>query len=168
MIGLGIAISAVVGAVACGHFLLPEQRARQNFESHKADYIHLAKLLRNESAVFINGNGNVDIDGTQSRHVLEYSILMRRIGARDALVREDGSIEFTLWGHGCAICSDSYMGVRYLPKERRIGTSPGWTQTEVKSLGDDELPRENGKVASGLYVISIEPEWYIYRFECQE
>ena len=27
-------------------------------------------------------------------------------------IREDGSIEFALYGYGCVICSDSYMGVR--------------------------------------------------------
>ncbi len=38
----------------------------------------------------------------------------------------------------------------------------------VTSLKDANMPQENGSVASGLYVVPIEPEWFIYRFEYQE
>ena len=44
----------------------------------------------------------------------------------------------------------------------------GWTQKVVQSLESEELPEAHGSVASGLYVIAIEPEWFIYRFEYQE
>jgi len=38
----------------------------------------------------------------------------------------------------------------------------------VTSLDSAKLPQEKGAVASGLYVVPIEPEWFIYRFEYQE
>ncbi len=82
-------------------------------------------------------------------------------------VSEDGSMEFALWGHGCAICSDSYMGVLYFPKDHTAERA-GWVQTVVNSLDDARLPQEHGSVATGLYVVAIEPEWFIYRLEYQE
>ena len=78
-----------------------------------------------------------------------------------------GSMEFTLGGYGGPISSDSYIGVRYFPKNP-IGSPPGWTQTLVSSLDSTKLPQENGSVAIGLYVVAIEPEWFIFCFEYQE
>lgn len=70
-------------------------------------------------------------------------------------------------GAGCAICSDSYMGIRYYPTDH-TPDQPGWSQIIVSSLEDGRLPWDNGGVASGLYVKAIEPEWFVYRFEYRE
>ena len=151
------------------YYLPPEQRVVQQFESHRADYIRFVALLRmDQSARSVGSDGKVDIGGFHGRLVPEYRDLMSKIGAKDVTIREDGSMEFALWGDGCAICSDSYMGVRYYPKDHKVGSSVGWTQTVVTSLDSAKLPQEKGAVASGLYVVPIEPEWFIYRFEYQE
>ena len=151
------------------YHLPPEQRVRKQFENNRADYVQFVALLqRDQSAHFIDGDGRVDVDGVHSRLVPEYRHLIRKIGAKNVTIREDGSIEFWLYGFGCAICSDSYMGVRYVPKVRRMGAASGWEHTDVTSLDDAKLPQENGSVATGLYVVPIEPEWFIYRFEYQE
>ncbi|MGD0987024.1 MAG: hypothetical protein ABR874_04385 [Candidatus Sulfotelmatobacter sp.] len=152
------------------HYYLPrEQRVVQQFESNRDAYIRFAALLRKDpSARYVGSDGKVDIDGTHGRLVPEYRNLIRKIGAKYVIIREDGSMEFALWGDGCAICSDSYMGVRYYPKDHKVDSSVGWTQTEVTSLDSAKLPKEQGAVASGLYVVPIEPEWFVYRFEYQE
>jgi len=151
------------------YYLPPQQKVRQQFESHKADYIKFVTLLRNDaSATYINGDGKVNIDGIHRRLVPEYRDLIRKIGAKFVTVREDGSIEFALWGDGGTLVSDSYMGVRYFPKDHKTASNPGWTQTVVPSLEGAKLPQEKGSVASGLYVVPIEPEWFIYRLEIQE
>ncbi len=151
--------------------LPPEQDVRKQFESNRADYIQFVTLLqRDQSAhvIVIDSDGKVDIDGLHRRLVPEYRDLIRKIGAKYVLIREDGSIEFSLYGSGCAICSDSYMGVRYYPKDPKTGPPGGWRQTVVTSLESAKLPQEKGAVATGLYVVPIEPEWFIYRFEYQE
>ena len=153
------------------YHLPPEQRVRKQFENNRADYIQFVTLLqRDQSAHYrvIDGDGRVDIDGVHSRLIPEYRHLIRKIGAKDVTIREDGSIEFSLYGFGCAPCSDSYMGVRYVPKVRRTDARSGWEHTVVTSLDNAKLPQENGAVATGLYVVPIEPEWFIYRFEYQE
>ena len=150
------------------YHLPSEQHVRRQFESHRADYIRIVTLLQKDpSAKYINGDGKVDIDSIHSRFVPEYRDLIRKIGAKFVCVREDGSMEFTLGGYGGPISSDSYIGVRYFPKNP-IGSPPGWTQTVVSSLDSTKLPQENGSVATGLYVVAIEPEWFIFRFEYQE
>jgi hypothetical protein len=150
------------------YYLPPQQRVVQQFESNRADYIRFAALLRNDpSARYVGSDGKVDIDGLQGRLVPEYRELLRKIGAKSVLIGKDGSMEFALWGDGCAICSDSYMGVRYYPKDHKAESS-GWEATVVTSLDSAKLPQEKGAVASGLYVVPIEPEWFIYRFEYQE
>jgi hypothetical protein len=151
------------------YYLPPEQRVVQQFESNRADYIRFVALLRKDpSARYVGSDGRVDIDGTHGRLVPEYRNLMSKIGAKNVIIREDGSMEFALWGDGCAICSDSYMGVRYYPKDHKVDSSVGWAQTVVTSLESAKLPQEKGAVASGLYVVPIEPEWFIYRLEIQE
>jgi len=151
------------------YHLPPEQHVRQRFEDNRADYIQFVTLLqKDQSAHFIDGDGRVDIDGVHSRPVPEYRHLIRKIGAKFVTIREDGSIEFSLYGFGCAPCSDSYMGVRYVPKDRRTDARAGWEHTVVTSLDSAKLPQEHGAVASGLYVVPIEPEWFIYRDEYQE
>ena len=67
------------------------------FASNRVDYIRLVTLLKDDrSARFIDNSGTVDIDGLQSRQVPEYRQLIRRIGAKQVLIREDGSIDFPL------------------------------------------------------------------------
>jgi hypothetical protein len=139
------------------YHLPSEQHVSHQFEDHRADYLRLVALLQKDpSATYINSDGNVDIDGTNYRFVQDYRDLIRKIGAKFVTVRQDGSIEFAMAGNGCTICPDSYMGVRYFPKNH--GTTAGWTQRVVRSLESDRLPQENGSVASGLYVVPIEQE----------
>jgi hypothetical protein len=159
-----------VGACSRAEYhLQSEQWVRQQFENHKADYVRLVAVLRKDpSATHIGNDGKVYMDGVHSRFVPEYRDLIRKIGAQFVSVREGGSMEFPLSGFGCAICSDSYIGVRYVPKEQKNVSHPGWKQTVVASLESAKLPQENGSVASGLYVVPIEPEWFTYRFEYQE
>jgi hypothetical protein len=148
--------------------LPPEQLVRQQFESHRTDYIRFATLLRKDrSAKYVGSDGKVDIDGIHGRLVPEYRDLVHKIGAKFVIIREDGSMEFALWGNGGPIMSDSYMGVRYSPKDH-TADSAGWKQTVVASLASAKLPQEHGSVATGLFVVAIEPEWFIYRFEYQE
>ena len=145
-----------------------EQRVRREFENNRADYIQFVTLLqRDQSARSVDDGGRVAIDGVHSRLVPEYRNLIRKIRAKDVTIREDGSIEFALYGSGCAICSDSFIGVRYVPKVRASARG-GWEQTVVASLETAKLPQEKGAVATGLYVVPIEPQWFIYRFEYQE
>jgi hypothetical protein len=165
----------VLGMLLCGgcfqthYYLPPERRVVQQFESNRADYIRFVNLLRKDRSVrYVGSDGKVDIGGMHRQVVPEYLTLIGKIGAKDVIVREDGSMEFALWGDGCAICSDSYMGVRYYPKDHKAVPLGGWTQTVVPSLDTATLPRQKGAVASGLYVVPIEPEWYVYRLEYQE
>jgi len=150
------------------YYLPPDQKALSQFEVHRADYIHFAELIRNDSSArYIYTDGGVDIGGVKRRVVPEYRRLIHAIGAQFVIVGEDGSVEFALWGDGCAICSDSYMGVLYDPKGD-AAARPAWQQMRVASLASSRLPQENGSVATGLYVLAIEPNWFIYRFEYQE
>ena len=151
------------------YYLPPQQRVVQQFESNRADYIRFVNLLRMDQSVrYVGSDGKVDRDGMHGHLVPEYLDLMGKIGAKDVIVRGDGSMEFALWGGGCAICSDSYMGVRYYPKDPKTGSNGGWEQTVVTSLDSAKLPQEKGAVATGLYVVPIEPDWFIYRLEYQE
>jgi hypothetical protein len=99
--------------------------------------------------------------------VPEYRAWLSKIGVKSVRIQEDGSIDFTMGGFGGAIMSDSYIGIRFspaLPSANR----PGWNPIVVKSLNDSALPQEHGRVASGYYVVPIEPNWYVYRFEYLE
>lgn len=145
------------------------QTVRQQFVSHRTDYIRFVSLLRQDpGAKVIDINGNVDAYTSHTRHVPEYYELMRRIGAKSVMVRQDGSIEFQLWGFGCAPCTDSFMGMRY----SLIGGPPqpdgGWAPKSVNSLDDADLPKDKGAVADGLYVIPIDSEWSIYRLQVSD
>ena len=172
LFSVGLCVLASVGFrlwLKYEYRLPPEQRVREQFENNRADYVQFVTLLQSDqSAHVIDGGGGVHIDGVHSRLGPEYRHLIRKIGAKDVIIREDGSIEFSLYGFGCTICSDSYMGVRYVPKVRRTDAPSGWEQTAVTSLDSAKLPQENGAVATGLYVVPIEPEWFIYRLDYQE
>jgi hypothetical protein len=168
---VGLCLLAAVGSrswLKHEYHLPPEQRVREQFENNRADYVQFVTLLQSDTVHFIDDSGRVDIDGVHSQLVPEYRRLIHKIGAKDVLIREDGSIEFSLYGSGYAVCSDSYMGVRYVPKVLRTNSLSGWKQTPVTSLESAKLPHENGAVANGLYVVPIEPEWFIYRFDYQD
>jgi hypothetical protein len=175
--GKAVLVVALGMLLCCGayifflahYYLPPQQRVVQQFERNRADYIRFVNLLRKDQSVrYVGGDGKIDIDGRHGQLVPEYRDLIGKIGAKSVIVREDGSMEFALWGGGCAVCSDSYMGVRYYPKDHKAISSVGWTHTVVSSLDSATLPHEKGAVASGLYVVPIEAEWYVYRFEYRE
>jgi hypothetical protein len=152
--GLLLVVGALLWLGVSWKYSLPsENRAGEQFRNHRADYIRIVALLR------MSGRAAAEIDR-------EYQNLIEKAGAKNVIVREDGSIEFQLWGFGCTICSDSYMGVRYYPKDH--SPTAGWTQTLVTSLDSKNLPHEKGSIATGLYVVPLEPEWFIYRFEYRE
>jgi len=71
-------------------------------------------------------------------------------------------------GSGGPLMSDSYMGVRFGPWAGYSNQSALRGITVVKSLQDSNLPKENGRVASGYYVVPIDPNWCMYRYEYQE
>lgn len=154
-------------------YRLPSQQyARQRFEEYKVYFLQFAKLLRDDPSVTYVGNNDGKVGGMggplMPKTRSQYLALMRKIGAKFVIVREDGSMEFALWGNGGAIMSDSYMGVRYFPNDHKTNSAVGYTQALVASLDGKKLPQENGDVATGLYVVPIEPEWFLYRFEYQE
>ncbi len=149
------------------YYLPPAARVRDEFTRHRGEYTEFVKLLDNDpSATFIDRDGRVGMGGTKQLVVREYRHLMRETGAEFVVVGEDGSVEFALWGNGCAICSDSYMGVLYVPTKPSV-SDKAW-QIVITSLDSSRLPQENGSVASGLYVVEMEPHWFVYRFEYQE
>jgi hypothetical protein len=163
---------AVVGLLVWGR---QEQRlpseliARQQFNSHRNEYIRFVRLLgQHPRARFIGSDGTAKTDAGNSQVVPEYRDLMRSIGAKFVEVGDDGSIEFALWGFGCAICSDSYMGVKYFPANQNAKSRSGWVPKLVKSLDSNELPQANGSIADGLYLVQLENGWYIYRLEYRE
>ena len=146
-----------------------EAYIRQQFAAHKGDYINLVTAFRNDPATrFVNENGEVDTGGIITPFVSKYFYLMHKAGAQCATIKEDGSVEFVLGGHSGAIESDSCTGLLYFPKGTHVGAQFWYTPTVVNSITTSSLPQENGAVASGLYIIPIEPSWYVYRYEYQE
>ena len=146
-----------------------DQEARRQFDSHRTEYIRFAARLRQDlRAGIIESDGSVSSATRQVGPVEEYRDMMHSLGAKAAVVREDGSIEFELWGVGCAICSDSYKGLRYAPGDFKADARTGWMPKLVKSLDSNDLPQTNGSINDGLYVVQIEPEWFIYRSEYHE
>lgn len=168
----GLFLIATVGVFAWirWQYHLPSDRqARHQFESHRGEFVRLVSLLKQDStATFIDSNGVVDAHTNQERVVPEYLELMRRTGAKAVYVRPDDSIEFQLWGFGCAPCSDSFKGMRYHPLDGKSSSGGGWIPKLVSSLDGEALPKENGAIADGLYIMQIEPEWFIYRLEVDD
>jgi hypothetical protein len=169
----GLVLVAAVALFAWGRWLyhLPsDQKARQQFEDHRAEFVRFASMLHQDPrARVIDRNGVDDAFEKNARAVPEYRDLMRSTGAQEVLVRPDGSIEFQLWGFGCAPCSDSFKGMRYFPIDGKPQEGK-WARTPiiVSSLDDERLPKEKGAVADGMYVIPLEPEWSIYRVEISD
>lgn len=169
-VGLLLFVAVAVFAWTRWQYHLPSDRnARQQFADHKAEFVHFASMLRqNPRARVIDRNGVDDAFEKDARVVPEYRELMRSIGAQEVFVRPDGSIEFQLWGFGCAPCSDSFKGMRYSPLGAKPQSGFEWVPNVVSSLDTKNLPKKKGAVADGLYVIPLEPEWSIYRLEISD
>jgi hypothetical protein len=168
---VGFVVLAVAGLWLwwkASYYLPPAARVSQEFIRHRAEYTEFVGLLANDpSARFVDQDGRVGWGGTRQRIVREYGHLMQETGVKFVIVGDDGSVEFALLGNGCAICSDSYMGVLYDPASARASDA-AWDRIVVTSLDSARLPQENGSVATGLYVVEIEPHWFVYRFGYQE
>jgi hypothetical protein len=168
----GLLLVAIVGVFAWVRWeqhLPSDQDARQQFGAQRTEFVRFVSLLRQDTgARMILSGGAASGNTGHLRIVPEYRDLMREIGAKYILVRDDGSIKFALWGLGCAICSDSYKGMRYTPQDSKAEAHGGWVPKLVDSLGSNDLPQEHGSVADGLYVVKLEPEWFIYRLEIHE
>jgi hypothetical protein len=140
---------------------------RSNFQHHRADYIRLANSLKKERIIDYLGSDGAVYPPDPPRIVPAYGKIMRAIRAKGAVVGEDGAMEFELGGYGAAIMDDSFMGILYCPHP--TADSPnGMEMRVVSSLANDKLPRENGQIASGTYVIPLEQDWFIYRYEYRE
>jgi hypothetical protein len=170
IVGLILIVVATLLVRARWELRLPSQEtARKQFANHRTEYVRFVALLREDPDVrVVDSDGAVDTYTGRTRVVPQYRDLMGKIGAKSVLVRGDGSIEFTIWGFGCTICSDSFMGIRYSPMNHTKQGRAGWVPTLVSSLDSRSLPQENGSVATGLYVVRLEPEWFIYRLEYRE
>jgi predicted membrane protein len=176
-----IAVGSVIGsaAVLAGFFaclrlyqshLPSDVTARQAFAAHRDAYAKLVDLIGSDpTAHYINPDGEVNSQTPMhpGRVVPEYRRLLKEINAQAVLVREDGTIEFEIWGSGGAIMSDSYEGIRYAPEPLKRGV-PGYAPIAVASLEDEKLPHDKGGIVSGLYIMPIERNWSIYRFEYRE
>jgi hypothetical protein len=166
---LVLAFVGVLAFMRWEYHLPSDQKARQQFEEHKAEFVRFASMLRrDERARVIDRNGVDDAFEKDARAVPEYRDLMRSIGAKAVYVRPDGSIEFELWGFGCAPCSDSFKGMRYSPIGAKEQGGLQWVPKLVHSLDNESLPKEKGAVADGLYVVPLESEWSIYRLEISD
>jgi hypothetical protein len=170
LFGLIAVLLLAFGAWIRWQYHLPsDQRAREHFVSHKADFDRFAALLlQDPGAKMIVPGGEVDPYGPLARYVPAYSDLIHKIGAKGVFVRPDGAIEFELWGYGCAPCTDSFKGIRFAP----IGGHPrypyGGAPQTVRSLEDKDLPKDHGVVADGLYVIPLDDQWSIYRAQISD
>ncbi len=138
---------------------------RRQFESHRADFVQLVALLQKDPSLAVEGNMNIDGGDPLAQ---TYRKLIKRLGLKSVKVGEDGSIDFAVYSVGCTICTDTDVGVRYFPRDHKKNAYSYWTPIEVASLDSAKLPQENGAVASGLYVMPIEPDWYVYRLEIEE
>jgi hypothetical protein len=164
-----LAVVGVIAFMAWEHHLPSDQRARQQFEDHRAAFVRFAAVLRQDPrARIISENGVDDVFEKDARVVPEYSDLMRSIGAKAVYVRPDGSIEFQLWGFGCAPCADSFKGLRFQPKGGHPQYPYGGAPIVVSSLKDEGLPKNKGAVADGFYVVPLDREWSIYRLEISD
>ena len=164
-----VVIGLSVCVAACDPLPPPQSWFLQNFKDHRSEYVEMAASVRSDRAVHeIDADGNVHIDAYHERLVPEYRRAIRSIGAKSVSRDDDGSIIFAMWGHGCAICDDHYMGILYAPDVHAWAASSKGAVTLVRTLDAAELPHENRRVASGFYVIPIEPGWYVYREDYYE
>jgi hypothetical protein len=171
IIGSGVILLAGFATVRWYAGYLPsDEYARREFNRHRDAYTRIVDLLEKDGgAKYIGPGGDVNPEPFHpGRIVPEYRQFLKNVGAKEIMLRDDGAIEFELWGSGGAIVSDSYKGLRYLKEGSTRKQTGGGTPTAVRNLDDAKLPHENGRVATGLYVVPIERDWSIYRFEYQE
>jgi hypothetical protein len=158
-----ISITGIFALAVAGFFLwtrwqyhLPsDQSARQYFQDHRADFIRFAESLEKDSVpkrIASDGAVQLLVPPASRMENPGYKELMSNIGAREVFVRPNGTIEFQLWGFGCAPCTDSFKGMLYVPANRRS-----------IALNDESLPKQNGVIADGMYVLPLESKWFIYR-----
>jgi hypothetical protein len=160
-----LAVVCVIALMRWQHSLPSDQKARQHFEDHKAAFVRFASMLRQDRrARVIDRNGLEEGIEKRAQAVPEYRDLMSSIGAQAVYVRADGSIEFQIWGFGCAPCSDSFKGLRYFPIYGKPQDGP-WAPRVVDSLDDESLPKDRDSVADSIYIVPLEPQWAIYRIE---
>jgi hypothetical protein len=169
-----LSIAGIFALVVAGFFVwtrwlyhLPsDQSARQHFQDNRADFIRFAELLEKDTVPKrITPNGLVELLVPPASHIQNpsYQELMSNIGAKEVFVRPNGTIEFELWGFGCAPCTDSFKGMLYVPASRRSIANDPWVPISVNSLNDESLPKQNGAIADGVYVLPLESKWFIYR-----
>jgi hypothetical protein len=172
-------IAGVFALVLAGFFLwtrwqyhLPsDQSARQYFQDHRTDFVRFAELLEKDTVPRrIAPTGLVELLVPPASRIPNpnYRELMSNIGAREVFVRPNGTIEFELWGFGCAPCTDSYKGMLYVPANRRSIANDPWGPISVNSLNDASLPKQNGTIADGVYVVPLESKWFIYRAQLSD
>ena len=172
---IGMAFVGICGLVAFAWYSMPirgylpsDRQARVVFDQRRTSFDRAAEVLQKEKCV-----GVIASDGTSSNPMCSIPVAIRRAlvqetGAKTIVLGDDGSMEFALWGTGCAICSDSYKGFLYLPTGARPGQVRGWVPAFAISLEDDALPKANGKVSDGLYLLPIDSEWAIFRIKYGE
>lgn len=168
---LGLTILGLLGLfgyVQWQYHVPDEHRARDLFEAHRTEFLQLARLLKTDGHYeYVVADKWFDKNLKSSPLSLERRRLFKSLGAKFVIVRDDGAIDFAIWGFGGAIISDRYLGIRYQPRDFK-GFQAGWGPIAVKTLRGSELPQDKGSVASGLYEMELEPEWFIYRLEYQE
>jgi hypothetical protein len=169
VVGSAAVLLAGFRGIVWWQYRLPsESHVHNQFNAHRSDFERFVETLKTDPKTrFIGDGGRIYDDGIHFRVVEKYRDLMNTIGAKSVRVQEDGTVDFTMGGFGGAIISDSYIGLRFRPGPSTAKRGD-WGMTVVESLKDDKLPHENGRVASGVYVVPIEPNWYLYRFEYQE
>lgn len=86
------------------------------------------------------------------------------MGTHCVSFEEDGSVQFPLYAHGFVTGPTSYMGLRYSPKNHKLGVSPRWSPTVVSSVDGWRFPQVGG-IPFSYCVVPIESEWFIYRLE---
>jgi hypothetical protein len=169
-----ISITGLFALIVAGFFawtrwqyhLPSDQSARQYFQDHRADFIRFVELLEKDAVPKrIAPNGVVELLVPPASRIANpgYQELMSNIDAREVFVRPNGTIEFELWGFGCAPCTDSFKGMLYVPANGRSIANDPWAPISVNSLNDESLPKQNGAIADGVYVIPLESKWFIYR-----
>jgi hypothetical protein len=166
---VGLFVFVVIGFIVWTRWqyhLPSDQSAHDYFRNHRAEFILFAELLAKDPVPKrITPSGVVEllVPPASRMTIPGYQELMSSTGAREVFVRPNGTVEFELWGFGCAPCTDSFKGMLYVPASGRPIANEPWPPISVNSLNDESLPKQNGAIADGMYVIPVEPKWFIYR-----
>ena len=171
--GLGFAVLVVVALVGAAGFqwrtrLPSDRQVRTVFDERRASFDRAAAMLQNAQCAGIIASDGSAGNATCSIPIETRRVLMQQTGAKSIVLRGDGSSEFVLWGTGCTICSDSYKGLRYSAANPKSDQLREWVPVVARSLETNDLPKTNGTVSEGLYVVPIDGRWSIFRFEYNE